>query len=128
MKKILLIALLSGFTQFVSAQKLEQLIGKWTYKSIYNKNKADTSKNEMLKMMFGDITFHFNNDNKYVATLFKKEEGIWAYNENDKKVTLTSTKGKVNSFEITDFSTDEITVKLGEAQIILQKAVSIEPK
>jgi Domain of unknown function (DUF5004) len=75
MKKILFITLLGGFSQLVSAQKIEQLIGKWKYKAIYNANKADTAKNEMLKMMFGDMELHFNTDKKYAATLFKKEEG-----------------------------------------------------
>ena len=128
MKKLLFIALLGGFTQVVSAQKMEQLIGKWKYKAIYNKNKADTAQNEMLKMMFGDMEFHFNTDKRYAATLFKKEDGTWSYNETDKKITMTSAKGKVNTIEIIDFSNDNMTIKLGEAQIIVQKTVSIEPK
>jgi hypothetical protein len=41
---------------------------------------------------------------------------------------MTTAKGKVNTVDIIDFSNDNMTLKLGEAQVILQKTMSIEPK
>lgn len=119
MKKITFIFfLLFGFQ--VIAQDTQQLIGKWKYEDIYEKDKLDAKSQNMLQQFFADMLFEFKPSDVYQATLMGKvENGSWKIVKN--QITLTNEKGQANQLEIVNFTGTLLTVKYGKSTFILKK-------
>jgi len=76
----------------------------------------------MLQMFFGNMTMTFQKDGRYSATLLDKlEDGSWNMANDGKTVTLNSTKGKSNEFQVVSLSESDLIIKVGQGVFILKK-------
>jgi hypothetical protein len=101
-----------------NAQTETELIGKWTYKEVYEKEKLDEKSLKMVDMMFNDFTITFLEESKYhFSGMGKEENGTWTLKK--KKIKAVSDKGKEGEFEIIELTTSTLIVKMGSTQLVL---------
>lgn len=126
MKKFILITLFAIVSTCAFSQKTENVVGKWKFKDVYNKEKLDSNNSKMLKMLFGDLTMYFKSNGHYKAFLMKAETGTWHYDEATKKIVLTSSTGKTNDIDIISYKAESMTIKMGKATLVMEKIMPTE--
>ena len=101
MRNLLAFTLLFLLATTISAQGSEtQILGNWKFNDFANKEKIPTAQIDMMKDMFKDIVFQFDNTKKYqFGGMSKTEKGNWVI-EDKSTLKLTSEKGIVTKIKI----------------------------
>ncbi len=111
------------FTISVKAQTTDSIIGKWAFKEIADAGKIDSSKLKMLQKAFGEMTIYLKPNKHYKTFLFVDEEGTWAYDPANKKLTLTANKGTESQWELNILTAETILVSFGKGKSMILKKV-----
>lgn len=127
--KLILIALLVILTFNLNAQS-DELVGKWKYKDVYEKEKIDATGLQMLEMFFGKMTLYFDKEGNYKAFMMgKTEEGKYTLTDNNKVIKFQSDKGTGEDMELVGVSDNELIVKIGKGTFVLESVdISEEDK
>lgn len=121
MKTIQLFFLLL-FSISLNAQQNAQISGSWSFKSVHEQEKLDSTSLKMLDMLFGNMTMAFNTRGSYRATLMGEvDNGSWSYRESDKALILKSNTGETHNFEVIDLSENRMTLKLSKGAMVFKK-------
>ena len=113
---------LIAFSITTYAQDSKQLIGKWKYEDVYQKEKLDEKSIQMIQQFFTDMTFEFKDEKNYEAFLMGKTEiGNWKIK--GKIIEMTSEKGKSGNIEIIDLKENRVVAKIGSGTFILVKTI-----
>lgn len=127
--KLVLATLLITIAFNLNAQS-DELVGKWKYKDIYEKEKVDSVGLQMLEMFFSEMTLYFDDDGNYKAFLMgKMEEGKYTLTDDKKTIEFQSDKGMGEEIELIEVFDNELIIKMGNGVFILESvAVSEEDK
>lgn len=123
MKKTILIIglLLLSISNF--AQDKNTILGKWTYKDVYQKENLEQENLEMTMMMFKDFTLDFKEKEVILTLMGKSEPAQWSFDESDPKIINTVSKtGKKAKLVIIKFDEKEMVIELGKTPFILSKS------
>lgn len=124
--KTLITALLITFSFTIYAQNPDDLIGKWKFHDVYQKEKIDSTGLKMLEMFFGKMTLQFNKNGLYKAEIMgRTEQGQWTL-EKDKTITIASDKGHISKLELIDLGADKMSFKMEKSAFIMQKTKEAE--
>jgi hypothetical protein len=128
-KKILFVALLLAACTVGFAQNAKLIIGKWAYVDLYDKSAIDEQGQQMMTMLFGQMTISFGPDNTMLLAMRKKPEvGTYAFDKtNDTLLTATSATGKQMNFTIVKLNEKELIFTMGDAGTMVMKKVSDTP-
>lgn len=104
------------------AQEKKAILGKWTYKDVYEKEKMDKQELEMTAMMFNGFSLDFK-ENELVLTLMGKvEPAQWSFDELDPNIINTISKtGKKVQLVILKQEEKELVIVLGKTPFVLTR-------
>lgn len=123
-------ALMSGYlcmALLVFGQgKSEDIQGKWKFEEIYESEKLDSAGLAMMDMLFGEMTFQFNEDGLYKAYIMGNEEqGEWNL-DGGREVLLSSEKGVVTPLEIIELRSEKFVFSLQGRPFVMAKIPEAE--
>lgn len=102
MKKLLTLLFLVCISNTVISQSNELIVGKWTFKDVYNKNKIDAAGLAMLQSeVINKMTFDFDKNGEFEAYLMREnQKGKWKLTKDSKKIILIITQETETELEI----------------------------
>lgn len=110
-----------SFSNF--AQDKKAILGKWTYKEIYEKEKLEKEELEMTEMMFKGFSLDFKEKEVVLSLMGKSEPAQWSFDESDPKIINTVSKsGKKAKLKIIKLDDKELIIELGGAAFVLAKS------
>lgn len=129
MKRIFLVALLFVAGLAGVAQNAKLIVGKWAYVDLYDKTAIDEQGQQMLTMLFGQMTISFRPDNTVSVQLRKKPDpGVYTFDKsNDKVIKVTSDSGKEMTFTIVRLNESELVFTMGDSGTLVMKKISDTP-
>lgn len=121
MKSFITTILITTSLLVFGQSNLDDLIGKWKYQDVYEKEKIDSAGMKMIEVLFGNMTMQFNEDGMYKAFLMgKDDQGKW--NSEDKKtISLASDNGRITTMELIELDKNKLIFKLQSASFIMSK-------
>lgn len=123
MKKTILIIGLLFLSISNFAQDKNTILGKWTYKDVYQKENIEQENLEMTMMMFKDFTLDFKEKEVILTLMGKSEPAQWSFDESDPKIINTVSKtGKKAKLFIIKLDEKEMVIELGKTPFILSKS------
>ncbi|MCZ8089748.1 hypothetical protein [Flavobacterium sp.] len=123
MKKTILIIGLLFLSISNFAQDKNTILGKWTYKDVYQKESQEQENLEITMMMFKDFTLDFKEKEVILTLMGKSEAAQWSFDESDPKIINTVSKtGKKAKLVIIKFDEKEMVIELGKTPFILSKS------
>ncbi len=104
------------------AQTAEELIGRWKYEDLYEKDNMKEKKIEYTDLMLSDMLFIFKAGSRFLSSgMGKVEEGVWTLEE--KEIHFKPDHGKKSKLEIISYDQDHLTVRLGRESFILVREI-----
>lgn len=105
------------------AQEKKSIIGKWTYKEIYEKEKLEKENLEMTEMMFKDFSLDFKENELTLTLMGKSEPAQWSFDAADSNIINTISKtGKKAKLVIIKMDEKELIIELGKTPFVLLKS------
>ena len=121
MKLIICIFLFLG-TFSTQAQSFKEMVGKWSYKGLYQREKYFEKTAADHDLTYGNLIYIFKEAGQYTRTGFRNDEaGEWYFQSNLMYV-VPATGGK-QLFQIQSYTTNSIVVKVGVIFVILEREV-----
>lgn len=122
MKKTVLIISLLFISLSNFAQDKNTILGKWTYKDVYQKETLEQENLEVTMMMFKDFTLDFKEKEVILTLMGKSEPAQWSFDESDPKIINTISKtGKKAKLIIIKLDDKELVIEMGKTPFILSK-------
>lgn len=119
MKKILSVALLLFAIHSGIAQDKKQIIGKWIFETMINKEMSESDRAAVNKQLSG-LTMNFMADNKFTINFRGVEQsGTWTLK--DKILTTISRKGDKYDIPILKFAKNQMTLMFKDTQIRVKR-------
>jgi len=99
------------------------IIGKWTFKDAYNKDKIDKAGLAMLQSeVINHMTFEFAKNGKFEAYMMgENQKGKWKLTKDSKKIILIIPQGSSTELEILKLTKNELALKLGLGDFLMTK-------
>ena len=109
MKKLLTLLFFVCISNAVNSQSNELIIGKWTFKDAYNKEKIDEAGLAMLQSeVINKMTFEFDENGKFEAYMMgENQNGKWKMTKDSKKIILIIPQEAATELEILNLVLDE---------------------
>jgi hypothetical protein len=129
MRKLLLLVAILLAGPLAISQNAKQIIGKWVFADILEKEKLDAQSIELTTKFFKDFTLNFREDGTTTLVMLKKaEDGSYEFDKtDDKKLNVTSKNGKVNTLTIVKLDDKQLAISMGDAGAFLMNKVSDIP-
>lgn len=123
MKKVLTILLFTFISITINAQSNEVIIGKWTFKDAYNKEKIAPAGLAMLQSETNNkMTFDFNKDGNFKAyKMGENQNGIWSLSKDKKQLILNTNQVPPVKLDILKLTKNELALKLGLGEFLMGK-------
>ncbi len=123
MKTLFSLLFFACITSSVISQSNELIIGKWTFKDAYNKDKIDQAGLAMLQSeVINKMTFDFNKNGEFKAYLMgENQKGKWELTKDSKKIILIIPEEAPTGLEILKLTNNELALKLGLGEFLMIK-------
>lgn len=106
----LLLISFSGFAQDKTA-----LLGKWSFKEVYEKETMEAEKAARVATMFAGMSMEFKENDALLDMMGKTESAAWQFSEKDPKtIVVTSKTGKVTEMNIIKLTEKELVLTFGK--------------
>lgn len=125
MKKLLTLLFFVLISNTVISQSNELIIGKWTFKDAYNKDKIDEAGLATLQSeVINKMTFEFNKNGDFEAYIVgENQKGKWQLTKDSKKIILIIPQEATTKLEILKLTKNELALKLGLGEFLMTKSV-----
>lgn len=123
MKKRLALLFFVCISNAVISQSNELIIGTWTFKDAYNKDKIDEAGLAMLQSeIINKMTFSFNKNGVFEAYMMgENQKGTWQLTKDSKKIILLIPQEAVTEIKILKLTKNELALKLGLGEFLMTK-------
>lgn len=124
MKKALTILLFTFISITINAQSNEMIIGKWTFKDAYNKDKMDKADLAMLHSeIINKMTLDINKDGTFKAYLMgDNQNGTWSLSKDKKQLILNTNQEPPVKLYILKLTKNELALRLGLGEFLMGKS------
>jgi len=123
MKTLFSLLFFACITSSVISQSNELIIGKWTFKDAYNKDKIDQAGLAMLQSeVINKMTFEFNKNGEFKAYMMgENQNGKWKLTNDSKRIILIIPQEDTTELEILKLTNKELALKLGLGEFLMIK-------
>lgn len=116
---IILLFLVASIT--LSAQKSEDLKGKWIFKKALNKEVDADGKKDLKSYIINKMTFEFKNNNEFTAFAFGQNmNGKWTLTK-DLKTILLNAQNEKFELSVLKLTESELILKFGLGEFLMKK-------
>ncbi|MFC4816409.1 MULTISPECIES: hypothetical protein [unclassified Flavobacterium] len=123
MKNIIVTICILFFSLSSLAQEKKAIIGKWTYKEIYEKEKQEEENLAMTEMMFKGFSLDFKESEMILTLMGKSEAAQWSFDADNSNIINTVSKtGKKAKLVIIKLDESELVIELGNTPFVLSKS------
>ncbi|MCH4553556.1 lipocalin family protein [Aestuariibaculum lutulentum] len=125
MKKLLILLLFVCISNTAFSQSNELIVGKWTFKDAYNKDKIDEAGLAMLQSeIINKMTFTFNHNGEFEAYMMgENQKGKWELTKDSKKIILKIPQETTTELTILKLTEKELALKLGLGEFLMTKNI-----
>lgn len=123
MKKLITLLFFVFISNTAISQSNELIIGKWTFKDAYNKDKIDEAGLAMLQSeVINKMTFDFDKNGEFEAYMMgENQKGKWQMTKDSKKIILIIPQEATTELEILKLTKNELALKLGLGEFLMTK-------